>query len=77
MDQKTYVKRFMLWVGIIGIIVALIINIVCFKQVEETFFGEIAKRVLVSGVILGGVELFSAWIIGPLFYHFGYERKKK
>jgi len=77
MDQVTYIKRFMLRVLIIGIIVALVINIVWFKQIEETFFGEVAKRVLMSGAILGGVELFSAFIFGPMHYHFGYERRQK
>lgn len=77
MDQATYVKRFLLWVGIIGAIIALVINIIFFKQVEETFFGEVMKRVLMSGLILVVVELFSAVIFGPMCYHFIYERKQK
>lgn len=77
MDQKTYVKKFMLWTGIALAAIMLIVNLCTFKVVEANAFEEVAKRVVMCLGILGGYELFAAWIIGPMFYHFGYERKKK
>ena len=77
MDQKTYVKKFMLWTGIAAAVIMLIFHIVTFKVVEATVFEEIAKRVFMCLGLLGGYELFAAFIFGPMFYHFGYERKKK
>ena len=77
MDQKTYVKKFMLWTGIAAAVIMLIVNLCTFKVVEATAFEEVAKRVVMCLALLGGYELFAGVIFGPLFYHFGYERKKK
>lgn len=77
MDEKTYVKKFMLWTGIAAAVIMLIVNLCTFKVVEANAFEEITKRVFICLGLLGGYELFAAWIIGPFFYHFGYERKKK
>ena len=77
MDKKTYIAKFMLWTGIVAAVIMFIYHIVTFKVVEANTFEEIAKRVLMCLGILGGYELFAMWIFGPMFYHFGYERKKK
>lgn len=77
MDQKTYVKKFMLWTGIAAAVIMLIVSLCTFKVIEANAFEEIAKRVVMCLGILGGYELFAMWIFGPMFYHFGYERKKK
>ncbi len=76
MDQKTYVKKFMLWTGIAAAVVMLIVNLCTFKVVEANAFEEIAKRVVMCLALLGGYELFAAWIFGPLFYHIKYDKLK-
>lgn len=77
MDKKTYILRFMLRVAIAFIIGATLYHVLFFKMVEANMIEEVSKRVFVSLAILLGIELFSAFIFGPLHYHFGYERRKK
>lgn len=77
MDQKTYIKRFMIRVAIAYVVLATVYHIIFFKLVEANMLEEISKRVFMSLLILIGVEMFSAWVFGPLHYHFGYERRKK
>ena len=77
MDQKTYIKRFMIRAAIAYVILAAVYHIVFFKMVEANMLEEVSKRVFMSLLILIGFEAFCAWIFGPLHYHFGYERRKK
>jgi DMSO/TMAO reductase YedYZ heme-binding membrane subunit len=77
MNKETYVKKFMIITAVIIAVVMAILHVIFFKQVEETVFLEIAKRVFMSIGILGVWELFAAFCFGPLAYHFGPERRKK
>lgn len=77
MDQKTYVKKIMLWTGIAAAVIMLIVNLCTFKVVEANAFEEIAKRVVMCLGILGGYELFAAFIFGPLCYHHIYEKRHR
>ena len=76
MDIRTYCKRFMLWTAIV---VAAVIGIIglCFgKVVEDTLAEEIGKWVLMGLFIVGIFEVF-AYILAPLFYHHGYEKRRR
>lgn len=77
MDQKTYLKKFMLWTGVLLAVLMILINLFTFKVVEATPIEEIAKRFVVCLAILAGYELFAAFLFGPLSYHLWYERRKE
>lgn len=64
-------------VAIAFLVIAVIIELFTFKVIEANLFEEVTKHIVVWLAIFIGVELFSAWIFGPLHYHFGYERRKK
>lgn len=77
MEQKAYVKKWMLWSAIILAVVMFILHAVFFKVVEANVFEEVAKRLLMSGVILVVFELFAAVVFAPFCYHAFYEKRKK
>jgi hypothetical protein len=66
----------MLWTAI-GVADVIGILGLCFgKVVEDTLAEEIGKWVVMGLFIVGIFEVF-AYILAPLFYHYGYEKRRK
>ena len=76
MDIRTYCKRFMLWTAIVVAVVIGMIGLCFGKVVEDTLAEEIGKWVLMGLFIVGIFEVF-AYILAPLFYHHGYEKRRR
>ena len=68
MDIKTFCKRFMLWTAIITAVVMLICGLIWGRVIEENLFQEIAKWVVMTGVIIVIMEVF-AYTLSQFFYH--------
>ena len=68
MDIKTFCKRFMLWTAIITAVIMLVLGICFGKVIEENLFAEIAKWVVMTGVIIVIMEVF-AYTLSQFFYH--------
>lgn len=68
MDIKTFCKRFMLWTAIFTAVVVLICGLCFGKVIEENLFAEIAKWVVMTGVIIVIMEVF-AYTLSQFFYH--------
>ena len=68
MDIKTFCKRFMLWTAIITAVVMLICGLIWGRVIEEYLFQEIAKWVVMTGVIIVIMEVF-AYTLSQFFYH--------
>ena len=77
MDQETYVKKFMLWTGVALAVLMFILHLIFFKMTEVNMLEEVSKRVFMSIGILAAYEAFAAFVFGPFFYRFFYERKHK
>ncbi len=75
MNQKQFCKRLMLWVGLAAALIALAIGLCFGRVVEETLFKEIAKWVVMSGLVIGIIEAFIYLAVGPLLWHFWYKRR--
>ena len=67
MDKKTFMKRFALWTAAVVAVVMLILGLCFGKVIEETLFGEIAKWVVMTVVIIGIFEVF-AYTLGQVAY---------
>lgn len=67
----------MLWVGVVLALIALVIGLCFGKVIEETLFKEIAKWVVMSGVVIGFVEAFIYIAVGPLLWHFWYKKRNR
>ncbi len=68
MDIRTFCKRFMLWTAIITAVIMLILGLCFGKVIEENLFAEIAKWVVMTGVIIVIMEVF-AYTLSQFFYH--------
>lgn len=68
MDKRTFCKRFMIWTAVAVAVVMLILGLCFGKVIEETLFGEIAKWVVMTLVIIGILEVF-AYTLSQFFYH--------
>lgn len=68
MDIKTFCKRFMLWTAIGTAVVMLILGLCFGKVIEDNLFQEIAKWVVMTGVIIVIMEVF-AYTLSQFFYH--------
>lgn len=68
MDVRTFCKRFMLWTAVAVAVVMLILGLCFGKVIEENLFQEIAKWVMMTGVIIVIVEVF-AYTLSQFFYH--------
>lgn len=77
MNQEQFCKRLMLWVGVVLALIALVIGLCFGKVIEETLFKEVAKWVVMSAVVIGIVEGFIYVAVGPLLWHFWYERRQR
>jgi len=58
----------MLWTAIITAVVMLILGLCFGKVIEENLFAEIAKWVVMTGVIIVIMETF-AYTLSQFFYH--------
>ena len=67
MDKRTFMKKFAIWTAVVVAVVMLIIGLCFGKVIEETLFGEIAKWVVMTVVIIGIFEVF-AYTLGQLAY---------
>lgn len=67
MEKSKFCKRFMLWTAIITALVMLILGLCFGKVIEETLFGEIAKWVVMTVVVVGIFEVF-AYTLGQVAY---------
>ena len=76
LDIRTYCKRFMLWTAIVVAVVIGLIGLCFGKVVEASLAEEIGKWVLMGLLIVGIFEVF-AYILAPMFYHFGYAKRKR
>ena len=74
MDIKTFCKKFMLWTAVIVAVIMLVLGLCFGKVVEETLFGEIAKWVVMTAVIIGICEVL-AYTLSQLVYHMIYDKK--
>lgn len=68
MEKNKFCKRFMLWTAIITAVVMLILGLCFGKVIEENLFQEIAKWVVMTGVIIVIMEVF-AYTLSQFFYH--------
>lgn len=68
MDIRTFCKRFMLWTAVGTAVVMLILGLCFGKVIEENLFAEIAKWVVMTGVIIVIMEVF-AYTLSQFFYH--------
>lgn len=68
MDIRTFCKRFMIWTAVIVAVVMLICGLCFGRVIEETLFGEIAKWVVMTLVVIGIFEVF-AYTLSQFFYH--------
>lgn len=68
MDIKTFCKRFMLWTAIVVAVIMLTCGLCFGAVIEETLFGEIAKWILMTLVVIGICEVF-AYTLSQFFYH--------
>lgn len=68
MDIKTFCKRFMLWTAVAVAVVMLIIGLCFGKVIKGSLFAEIAKWVVMTGVIIVIMEVF-AYTLSQFFYH--------
>lgn len=76
MNKMTYCKKFMLWTGIITMVIIAIIGLVFGSVIETTLFAEIAKWFVMGLGVTAIMEGF-AYVLAPIFYHFGYEKKQQ
>ena len=58
----------MLWTAIITAVIMLILGLCFGKVIEENLFAEIAKWVVMTGVIIVIMEVF-AYTLSQFFYH--------
>lgn len=76
MDKRTYCKRFMIWTAVITLAIIAVIGLCFGSVVEATLFGEIAKWAVMGLGVTGIMEGF-AYVLAPIFYHFGYEKRQE
>ena len=72
---KQYCKRFMLWTALITFVIVGVIGLCFGHVVEATLFAEVAKWV-VMGLGVSAITTVFAYVLGPVFYHHGYEKKQ-
>ena len=77
MNQEQFCKRLMLWVGLVAALIALVIGLCFGRVIEGTLFKEVAKWVVMSLMVIGIIEAFIYVAVGPLLWHFWYERRHK
>lgn len=75
LTKSQYVKRFMIWTAILTMCVVGGIGLAFGTVIEATLFEEVAKWVVMGLGITGIMEVF-AFTLGPLSYHWIYEKIK-
>lgn len=75
MDKVTYIKKVALWAAAIVVVVMAIIGLCFGSVIEESLFAEISKWVVMTAVVVAMVEGFIYLAIGPIMYHFLYEKR--
>ena len=68
MDIKTFCKKFMIWTAVVVAVVMLVLGLCFGKVIEESLFAEVAKWVVMTGVIIVICEVF-AYVLSQFFYH--------
>lgn len=68
MEKGKFCKRVMLWTAVAVAVVMLILGLCFGKVIEENLFAEIAKWVVMTGVIIVIMEVF-AYTLSQFFYH--------
>lgn len=76
MDKKTYIKRVALWTAAIAAAVILAVGLCFGRVIEGNLFAEVSKWIVVGLAVVGILEGFIYMAVGPLLWHFLYERKK-
>ena len=76
MEKKDYCKRVALWAAVVLAAIILLVGLGFGRIIEGTLFAEVSKWVAMSLVVIGIVEGFIYVAVGPLLYHFLYERKR-
>ena len=68
MEQYKFRRNFMIWTAVAVAVVMLILGLCFGKVIEESIFAEIAKWVVMTGVIIVIFEVF-AYTLSQFFYH--------
>ena len=75
MEIRTFVKRVAIWVAVVAALIIAVIGL-CFGRVIEGYLAaEVGKWVLMGLVVIGILEGF-VYFLGPLIWHFTYDKRK-
>ena len=77
MDKVTYIKKVAIWAAAIVVVVMMLIGLCFGSVIEESLFAEISKWVVMTAVVVAMVEGFIYLAVGPLIYHFLYEKRNR
>jgi hypothetical protein len=72
MDKITFVKKWAVRIAIVLAVIILILGLTCGKVIEGSLFAEVAKWVVMGGIVIVIVELLACYIVLPVIWHFTY-----
>lgn len=70
MDKITFLKGWAIRIAIVLAVIILILGLTCGKVIEGSLFAEVAKWVLMGGIVIVAVELLACYIVLPVIWHF-------